>query len=558
MTSPLPLAQAPSRLVAASSRELTYEEETAPLSWLGAAVCALAGLAVVMRWSGPGFLQVGLALACLGLAGGVGVRLALLPRLLLAVAAGLVLRLALDAPPDGSAAARLSGLLRQLAYFALPPLLVHLLVVWRSRRGLLDFGLTAPLFYAPVGVAFVAVAGYEALVAPGSEGSALVRAAYGALYALPVVLLLLRELRTRTQRVEVAPAKRAVALEEQGRFGVAERYYAQSEQLDKAAEMAERAGEWSRAADLYRRAGENFRAAEMAFRAGRLELALELYEKDGAHAAAARVAEQLGRGAHAGRLYELAGDAPSAVRVLTAAGLKPAGDLLARAGRLEDAVVAWQEERQYARAAEALEQDFHDLEGAAQVYFNGGLYVSAAKLFERLDNTPAAIAAYLAAPDAQIDAARLCLAGGDVLRAGEILAALPSATLAALDDDASLLTVAAVEEETGQLEAAVRTLQRLRRRSDPPPAVFLPLGRCLHARGLTELAEENLRSAFELRLGGADELEAAYLLGCVLEERGKRAEAADIFLELMRRELGYRDVEDRYRRLGESTDALAS
>lgn len=549
MTAPLSLAHP-------RSPELTYVEERAPLSWLWAALGLQAVLALLLRGCGPGLLQDGLALACVALAIAVGLRLALLPRLLLLLAAGLVLRLGLIAPAQ--AALRPSDLLRQLAYFALPPLAVHLLVAWRCRRGLLDVGLTAPLFYAPVGVAFVAVSGYEAWSARNVAGSGLARAVYGAVYSLPLLALLWRELRSATQRSELAPAARAASFEEQGRFGVAERYYAQSARFDKAAEMAERAGEWGRAADLYRRVGDGFRAAEMAYRAGRLDLALELYEKEGASAAAARVADQLGQAQRSAELYERAGDAAAAVRVLEAAGLKPRGDLLARAERLEDAVVAWQEERQYVRAAEALEQDFHDLEGAAQVYFNGGQYRSAARLFERLGNTPAAIAAYLASPDTQLDAARLCLQSGDVLRAGEILAALPAPRLAELDDEASLLTIAQIEEETGQLEAAVRTLQKLRRRSEPPPAVFLPLGRCLHARGLSELAEESLRTACELKLGGADQLEAAYLLGCVLEERDKRAEAADIFLDLMRQEVGYRDAEDRYRRLSQDPDRLAS
>ena len=68
---------------------------------------------------------------------------------------------------------------------------------------------------------------------------------------------------------------------------------------------------------------------------------------------------------------------------------------------------------------------------------------------------------------------------------------------------------------------------------------------------------QTLHAVIRLRATGvvADELEAAYLLGCVLEERGKAAEAADVYLDLMRQELTYRDVEDRYRRLAASTRA---
>jgi tetratricopeptide (TPR) repeat protein len=543
-------APAPSPRLAPSPLADAGDEAAAPASWFYGAVGAIVVWGGALRGFGPGWPQVGVAVA--GLAGTVfvGLRLELVRRLLLALAAALVLRAVTGGPAEADPASRVAALLGQLAYFAVPPLLVHLLIVWRLARGLAEFGLAAPVFYAPVALAFVGVAGYEALVARAAEGSALVRLAYGALYAVPVLALLWRELRARTQSQPTAPSSRAASAEEEGRFSMAGRYYAQGERFDKAAEMAERAGEWARAADLYRRAGEPFRAAEMAFRAGRLEQAFALYEQAGVHDAAARVAEQLGRVDEAARLFERAGDAAAVVRVLEAAGRRPSGDLYARVDRLEDAVVAWQEEGQHARAAEALEQDFQDLEGAAQVCFNGRLYTRAAQLFERLGNRPAAIAAYLASPDTQIDAARLCLSEGDVVRAGEIVAALPPATRASLDeDDDALLVVAEVEEQTGQLEAAVQTLQKLRRRAAPPPAVFLPLGRCLYARGLVELAEENLRTALELKPGGADELEAAYLLGCVLEERGKNAEAAEVYLELMRQEVAYRDVEQRYRRL---------
>lgn len=526
-----------------------YDPEP-PLSWLYGSLAGVVLLAGATRWAGPGWTQIGLAVACVAGAAGMAMRLGLVRRLVLLLAAGLALRLALTVPEEADAPARVAALLGQLGYFALPPLLVHLLLVLRLRRGLAEFGLNEPIFYAPVALAFAGVAGYEALVARTAQGSAVVRLVYGMLYALPVLALLWRELRARTQPDNAPPTTRAASLEQEGRFGMAGRYYAQGDRFDKAAEMAERAGEWGRAADLYRRAGEHFKAAEMAYRASRPDQAFQLYERAGDHAAAARVAEELGRAEDAARLYELAGDAVSAVRALEAGGQRPKGDLYARADRLEDAVVAWQEEGNHARAGEALEQDFQDLEGAAQVFFNGRLFKRAAQLFERVGNVPAAIAAYLASPDTQVDAARLCLASGDVVRAGEIVAALPAPARAALDDDdEALLTVAQVEEQTGQLDAAVQTLQKLRRRSEPPAAVFLPLGRCLYARGLTELAEENLRTAVELKLGGADELEAAYLLGCVLEERGKAAEAADVYLDLMRQELTYRDVEDRYRRL---------
>jgi tetratricopeptide (TPR) repeat protein len=515
---------------------------------LAGAFALVVALAAGAHAAGPGALQLGLAVACVAAGAGVAVVLPLPRRLALLAVTALALRFALPAAGEASALSWAAALLRQLAYYALPPLAVHLVLALRGRRGLPDFGLTAIAFYAPMPVVFLALAGYETLLQRPAAGGGLARTFYAAVYAALLLALLLRELRAPA-RAPAPPKERAAALEQAGRFGLAQRYYAQTDRLDKAAEMAERAGEWGRAADLYRRTGDLFRAAEMAFRAERFEQALELYEQTGAHAAAARTAERLGLAERAARLYERAGDAASAVRVIEAAGARPSGELYARADRLEEAVVAWQEEGNYARAAETLAHDFEDLEGAAQVYFNGGLYRRAAELFERLGNAPAAIAAYLGSPDTYVDAARLCVETGDLDRAGEIVAGLPAASVEALDDDATLLMLARVEERTGRHEQALRLLQKLRRRREPPPGVFLPLGRCLLARGLVDLAEENLRTAVELQLEGGDEMEAAYLLGTVLEQRGKKAEAAEVFLDLLRKDLGYRDVEARYRRL---------
>lgn len=513
-----------------------------------AAVGVVLASAVGAYVVGPGPMQLGLALVCAGAAGGAAALLPASQRLALLVVAASALRFALPAATGSDASARLTELVRQLAYFAVAPLALHWVLRLRARSGGAPLGLSVPALYAPAAAVFLALAGYTAWAQRDVAGAGMVRVVYGVFYALLLAGLMWRELRAPAPAAPT-PKERAAALEQQGRFGVAQRYYAQSDRLDKAAEMAERAGEWARAAELYRRTGDTFRAAEMAFRAERFGLALELYQKAGAHAAAALTAERLGRSELAAQLFERAGDAAAAVRVLEGAGRKPSADLYARAGRLEDAVIAWQEEGHYARAAEVLEQEFHDLEGAAQVHFNGRNYRRAAELYEHLGNLPAAIDACLAAPDLQVQAARLCAETGDLERAGAIVAALPENGVDALDDDATLLMLARVEERTGRVESALRLLQKLRRRAEPPPEVYLPLGRCLLARGLTELAEENLRVAHELRPGGDAELEAAYLLGRVLEERGKNGEAAEAYLDLLRKDLAYRDVEERYRRL---------
>jgi len=55
--------------------------------------------------------------------------------------------------------------------------------------------------------------------------------------------------------------------------------------------------------------------------------------------------------------------------------------------------------------------------------------------------------------------------------------------------------------------------------------------------------------ASEMPLDPAQQMESAYLLGCVIEAQGRKDEAARIFGELAQKDLAYRDVEERYRRL---------
>jgi cytochrome c-type biogenesis protein CcmH/NrfG len=79
--------------------------------------------------------------------------------------------------------------------------------------------------------------------------------------------------------------------------------------------------------------------------------------------------------------------------------------------------------------------------------------------------------------------------------------------------------------------------------------VRLLLGRAFRAKGLADLAEEELRAAGSLPLEPADEIEAAYLLGCLLEEAAKYDEAAQAFHGILQKDLEYADVQERYRRV---------
>jgi lipopolysaccharide biosynthesis regulator YciM len=143
----------------------------------------------------------------------------------------------------------------------------------------------------------------------------------------------------------------------------------------------------------------------------------------------------------------------------------------------------------------------------------------------------------------------MCLAAGQPDRAAAMLARLPPEQLAELEDESTLAMVARVMIDSGRNDDAVRILQGLKRRGSASGTVRLLLGRAFLNSGLLELAEEELRIAADMPLEPAEEMKAGYLLGCVLETRGKVDEAVRAFHEIMQKDLHYMDVQARYIRL---------
>jgi tetratricopeptide (TPR) repeat protein len=95
----------------------------------------------------------------------------------------------------------------------------------------------------------------------------------------------------------------------------------------------------------------------------------------------------------------------------------------------------------------------------------------------------------------------------------------------------------------------VRIAQGLKRRGSTSGPLCLLLGRAFLRKGLRDLAVEELRIATSLPLDPPDETLAAYLLGCALEEEQQVEEAVRIFHAILQKDLGYADVQERYRRL---------
>ncbi len=440
-------------------------------------------------------------------------------------------------------------LLRQTVRLLAAPLLVHLCLPATTsvQQRITLRHIYLPLLVAlPLTLLVTSGVGFQASneLALGIDVATMI---FG-LYYFVLFVLVMRE-RSHKPAPRKSDAERAAEAERSGRFAVAGRIHARAGRLTEAAEVAERGGDLQLAARLYRDTGDVSKAADIFYRAGRLEEAAEQYLRAGEHAAAARVFEQLGRAKEAATAWERSGDLAAAVRAMEAAGGRPPAEMLYRAGRVAEAVSAWEAEGSHARAAEVLEHEVGDLPGAARCLLRAGESRHAGELLERLGRTDDAIDAFAAAPEGWVDALRLCLAAGRLERAEAIVAALPPRAVDELADERGLLLLARLHQHAGRIKAAISLLQRARRLESSSGATRLLLGRLLLDQGLGELAEQELRAAAEMPLDPAEQMESAYLLGCVLEAQGRRDEACEIFGELAQKDLTYRDVEERYRRL---------
>jgi tetratricopeptide (TPR) repeat protein len=372
---------------------------------------------------------------------------------------------------------------------------------------------------------------------------------YACIYAALILAGLLWRMRAPEEGPRPMTVDRAAELEEQGRHGVAAQVYERSGQFQQGAAAAERAGDWVRAARLYKRGGDDFNAAEMYYRAQMLQEALDCYERAGAVPAAARLCAQLGDVDRAVAIFERAGYATGIVQTLEQAGRTPTPEQYRNAGMIERAAQVLEGAGEWARAAEVYEHELENLEKAAALYLQAGSFTQAGRLLEAMGRRQEALEAYAATPAGALDAARLLLAAGRTQQAADVLSRLPPANLEKLDDETTLTLVARVMLKTGRIDEAARILQGLKRKGSSGGAVRLLLGRAFREKGLQDLAEEELRMATSLPLEPADEIEAAYLLGCVLEDTAKYEEAAQVFHSVLQKDLEYADVQERYRRV---------
>jgi len=524
---------------------LMFDHWRALAAFVGAAAATVAAAS-----AGPGptqavlalLLLVGVPVAALALGGRAGRVLVLFA----AVGAWTSLR-----PEASDLSAVPVVLLNRLGYLVVPPLILDLVL---GERGWQRLKLEPIHVYGPTVVLALGVLAH--LVLRWSQGTQAPQSEiwwaagiYSGCYFVLLVVALFVRLGAQPEKPKPAPMQRAVDLEESGRFGLASRVYERQGQVEKGAQAAERSGEWPRAALLYRRSGDHFRSAEMFYRAKMLEDALDGYERAGALPAAAGVCVRLGRIDRAMALYEQAGDRAAAVRVLEESGGQPTVEQLRQAGLFDRARQAYESAGEWLRAAELSEHDLQDLPRAASLYVKAGSFLQAGRILESLGRLQEALEAYAATPAGALEAARLYLARGATREAADVLARLPAAELDRLEDEATLLLVARVMLETRRADDALRIAQGLKRKGMVSGPLRLLLGRGFLEKGLLDLAEEELRTATTLPLEPPDDLQAAYLLGCVLEQTRQADEAVRVFHGILQKDFGYADVQERYRRL---------
>ncbi len=450
----------------------------------------------------------------------------------------------------GGAVALPALLVNRLCYLALPPLVVDIALgeIGKKRLRLEPFHL-----WAPAGAMAVAAFVHLALrwSAPSATSEAEIRTAalvYGICYTALLAVGLLVRLFSIEPRASAPAVDRVTSLEETGRFRMASRLHEREGSAEKAAQAAERGAEWARAGRLYEHAGDHFNAGEMYFRAQMWPQALECYTRARALPAAAGLCLQMGDIDRAVALYEDAGDWTAAVNTREQAGQTVTGGQYRQAGMLDEAAAAFLRAGEWVRAAEILEHDLQDPARAASVHLERGSGLRAGRLLESVGRAAEAIDAYSSVPAGAVDAARLCLAAGQLDRAAQLLSKLGPAEVDKLEDEATLSVVARVMLEKKKSDEAIRVLQGLKRRGRASGVTRMLLGRAFIDKGLRDLAQEELAAALTLPLEPGEELEGRFLLGCLNESAGRYEDALESYRKVMDQDMQYRDVEKRYRR----------
>jgi len=377
----------------------------------------------------------------------------------------------------------------------------------------------------------------------------------------------------------------------------AARLFMENGELDQAAQALEKAGDLVQAAQVYER-GENFeRAADIYFEQGLFRRASRTYAR----------AEQWGRAAdalwrtHAQERARLPESAPPGDNMPLRVLARRTGELFLKAGRVEEAVEAFQAGAWLIKAAEAFEKAGRP-EEAARTYEQAGALLKAADCFEKAGQNRSAARlraehhlergrerealSYLeAAGDHQRaaalhrkfeawipagenyekagehqEAAAMFERAGEFERAaqalektGDHLAAARlyersgnlSAQARALEQGGEFLAAGRNHFERGLLDQAISALQRIEPGSPDYAAGSLLLGQIFREKGLLELALESFKRSIGDQEISRENLENHYQLAVCYERMGSMDQAAAMFEKLLGLDFHFRDAAGR-------------
>ncbi len=371
----------------------------------------------------------------------------------------------------------------------------------------------------------------------------------------------------------------------QGDFLRAGECYERAERKSLAAEMFEKAGDFIRAGDCYVEAGFHRHAVRAYLRCRAVEkaaLALEsvLSEQLGKAGSTQQSAKQSkevrGVALKAAKLWEQAGKFERALAVLergecfAAAGeialslerFEQAGDLFQKAQDLPRAAEAYRRTGDAERAARLLgeyHRDRGDTGEAALLLEQAGDFNAAGDLYRASEQYEQAGACYARSGD-HMHAAEMFRLVSNVERAAECFehagrfaeAAECAAELGDRARQACLLEQAGnyfvagqLHQELGDEREAIRVLQRVEAGHPAFSKATALLGQLFREKGMHTLAIKKLRQAVEGTEIQHDNVKLYYDLATLCEERGRFAEASELYEKILTCDYHYADVAER-------------
>ena len=109
------------------------------------------------------------------------------------------------------------------------------------------------------------------------------------------------------------------------------------------------------------------------------------------------------------------------------------------------------------------------------------------------------------------------------------------------DGPRDLLRVA--RSETGEIDLAIQNFQQSQRNPQRRIESLDRLGRCFKAKGIYDLAADQLKTAAEeIYVMDENKMAIYYELGDLYEKLGNKAEALKYYKEIYARDIGFRDV----------------